>query len=321
MLERWKTLLPYWARPEHPILQYELANLRLGGSRWKSIIQLLLLALLLGGGGYLYAGSASTDTGAGNLADFIWRCLYFPSILVQTATVLSALAFGIGSVETDRSRQTWDSLRVTEIGAGLTLRTRWVAILYRLRAPILALLMARVFLALGMIVDMTAFGGGYLRVLGGATVDAGSVWWITLPMIVLLMTANLLLPLTTVGAASALGILISVAIKQRLFAITVQLIFSVLIVALVVVGLFGVTSALQSQLIASDGLLFFLFLAYSGLADGGLLFANLGSLGEVWKLLPQGAFISLGLVIILTLQALFIDGCLSLAIRFAEKGE
>ena len=127
-------------------------------------------------------------------------------------------------------------------------------------------------------------------------------------MIALLMTANLLLPLTTVGAASALGILISVAIKQRLFAITFQLIFSVLIVALVVVGLYGVTSALQSQLIASDGLLFFLFLAYSGLADGGLLFANLGSLGAVWKLLPQGAFISLGLVVILTLQVLFIDG-------------
>ena len=212
MPERWKTLLPYWARPEHPILQYELANLRLGGSRWKSIIQLLLLALLLGGGGYLYAGSTSTDTGAGNLADFIWRCLYFPSILVQTATVLSALAFGIGSVEIDRSRQTWDSLRVTEIGAGLTLRTRWVAIFYRLRAPILALLMARLFLVLGMIVDMTAFGGGYLRVLGSTLVDSGYSWWITLPMIALLMTANLLLPLTTVGAASALGILISVAI-------------------------------------------------------------------------------------------------------------
>ena len=321
MPERWKTLLPYWARPEHPILQYELANLRLSGSRWKSIIQLLLLALLLGSGGYLYAGSTSTDTGAGNLADFIWRCLYFPSILVQSATVLSALAFGIGSVETDRSRQTWDSLRVTEIGAGLTLRTRWVAIFYRLRAPILALLMARLFLVLGMIVDMTAFGGGYLRVLGSALVDSGYGWWITLPMIVLLMTANLLLPLTIVGAASALGILISVAIKQRLFAITVQLVLSVTVVVGVAVGLFGVTSALQGHLIASDSLLFFLFLGYSGFVDGGLLFANLGSLGAVWKILQNGTFMSLGIVIILTLQALLIDGCLSLAIRLSERGE
>ena len=89
----------------------------------------------------------------------------------------------------------------------------------------------------------------------------------------------------------------------------------------VAVGLFGVTSALQGRSIASDSLLFFLFLGYSGFVDGGLLFANLGSLGAVWKILQNGTFMSLGVVIILTLQALLIDGCLSLAVRLSERGE
>ncbi|MCY4072760.1 MAG: hypothetical protein OXG60_15815 [Chloroflexi bacterium] len=321
MPELWKSLLPDWAHPDHPILQYELAQRRLGGSRWKSALQLFLLALLLGGGGYLYASATSIDAGAESLADFLWRCLYFPSILVQTATVLAALAFGIGSVEADRSRQTWDSLRVTVYGAGMTLRTRWTAILYRLRAPIIALLLTRLALALGMIVNLTAFGGGYLRILGSSILDAPSDLWITLPMVALLMTVQTLLPLATVGAASAFGILISVAIKQRLFAITIQLVLSVTVIAAVAGGLLAVTSALDGGLIAPEGLRFFLFLGYSGFADGGLLLANLGSLGAVWETLPQGEFLSIGLLLILALGAFSIDGCLGLAIRLSEQGE
>lgn len=321
MAELWNRLLPDWAHPDHPILQYELAQRRLGGSRWKSALQLFLLSLILGGGGYLYASATSIDAGAENLADFLWRCLYFPSLLVQTATVLAALAFGIGSVEANRSRRTWDSLRVTELGAGMTLRGRWMAILYRLRAPIIALLLTRLVLALGMTVNLTAFGGGYLRVLSSSILDASSNLWIALPMVVLLMTVQTLLPLTTVGAAGAFGILISVAIKQRLFAITIQFVLSFTTLATVAGGLFAVTSALQGGLTASDALRFFLFLGYSGFADGGLLLANLGSLGTVWKILPQGAYLSIGLLLILALGACTIDGCLGLAIRLTEQGE
>lgn len=321
MLELWKKLLPAWAQPNHPILQYELAHQRAAGSRRKSMLQLFLLALLLGGGGYLYASATTINGRAENLADFLWRCLYYPSILIQTATVLAALAYGIGSIEADRSRQTWDKLRVTELGAGIALRTRWMAMLYRLRGPILALLLARLVLQLGMIANMTAFGGGYLRVLSSSTLGAAPSLWITLPLVILLMTAQMLLPLVTVGAAGAFGILISVAIKQRLFAITVQLVLSVLIVAAVAGGLFAVTSALGGRLLTSDGLRFFLFLGYGGFADGGMLFANLGSLGAVWKLLPQGAFISIGLLLILALETIAIDRCLSLAIHLSESGE
>lgn len=321
MPDLWKTLLPAWARPDNPILQYELAHLRLAGSRRKHVMQLLLLALFLGSGGYLYASVTSIDAQAGNLADFLWRCLYFPSLLVQTATVLAALAFGIGSLEADRSRQTWDSLRVTEIGAGLTLRTRWMAILYRLRAPILALLLARLVLALGMIVNATAFGGVYLRVLGGGTMDAAADWWVALPVVVLLITVNLLLPLSNVGAACALGVLISVAIKPRLFAIALQLVLSATVISAGAGGFYVVASVLQDQLTVPDGLLISIVLGYSGFVDGGMLFANLTSLGAIWKMLQHGAIVAIGLFIILVFQGFLIDTCLNWAIRISERAE
>lgn len=321
MPELRKRLLPDWARPDHPILQYELAQRRLVGSRRKGLLQLFLLGLLLGSGGYLYASATTADTRAENLADFLWRGLYMPALLVQTATVLAALAFGIGAIEADRNRQTWDSLRVTTLGAGMMLRARWMSILYRLRAPIIALLLARLVLQVGMIANMTAFGGGYLRVLGSSILGASADLWITLPLVILLMTVQTLLPLAMVGAAGAFGLLISVAIKQRLFAISIQLLLSVALVAAVSGGLFAVTSALQGELIPSDGLQFFLFLGYSGFADGGMVLANLGSLGAVWKMLPQGGYLSIGLLLVLALQASAIEACLGLAIRLSERGE
>lgn len=317
MPELWKTLLPDWARPEDPVLQYELARRRLIGSRRKSALQFFLLALLLAGGGYLYARG---DAGGENLVDLLWRCLYFPSLMLQAAALLAALAFGIGSVEADRSRQTWDSLRVTELGVEMTLRARWMGILYRLRTPISALLLVRLIMVAGMTVNMTAFGGGYLRVLSSSAGAAPDLW-ITLLLVILLMTAHILLPLATLGVAGALGILISVTIKQRLFALIFQFVLSAVAVLAVAAGLFAVTSALQSRLTAPDGLLFLLFLAYSGFADGGMLLANLGSLGAVWGLLPQGAYLSIGLLLILALEAFLIDGCLGLAIRLSERGE
>ncbi len=318
MPELWKTLLPDWARPEDPILQYELARRRLIGSRRKSASQFFLMALLLaGGGGYFYARG---DAGGENLVDLLWRCLYFPSLMIQTAVVLAALAFGIGSVEADRSRQTWDSLRVTELGVGMTLRARWMGILYRLRAPIIALLLVRLVMVAGMTVNMTAFGGGYLPVLGSSAGGATDLW-LALLLVILLMTAHILLPFATLGVAGALGILISVTLKQRLFALILQFVLSAAAVLAVAAGLFAVTSALQSRLTAADSLLYLLFLAYSAFADGGMLLANLGSLGAVWGLLPQGAYLSIGLLFILALQAFLIDGCLGLAIRLSERSE
>lgn len=316
-----KWLLPGWAQSVRPILQYELAQRRLDASRKTVAWQLLLLALLFCGGGYLYASVAALDLSAGKLADGLWRCLYFPTLLLQTATVLAALALGIGSVFADRSRQTWDSLRATELGVGMTLRARWLGILFRLRAPIIALLLARLLCACGMIVNMTAFGGGYLRIITGGLMDGGAGDLLTLCALALQMTTLFLLPLATIGGASALGILIAVAIRQRPFASTIQLVLSAAHVAALIAGLLAVTSLLQGRLIMSDGLLFALVTAFCGFLDGGMLLANFDTLGALWQLQPQGALMSIGLLCMLALLACWLDGCLGLAIRLSERGE
>ena len=93
-----KALLPHWAQPDHPILQYELAHLRQGSSRRTRFLQLVLLALLLGGAGYLYASAVREPSGATNFASLLWRSLYYPTLLVQVITALAALALGVGSV-------------------------------------------------------------------------------------------------------------------------------------------------------------------------------------------------------------------------------
>lgn len=311
-----KWLLPGWAQSVRPILQYELAQRRLEASRKTVAWQLLLLALLFCGGGYLYVSVTALDLSAGKLADGLWRCLYFPTLLLQTATVLAALALGIGSVFADRSRQTWDSLRATELGVGMTLRARWLGILFRLRAPIIALLLARLLCACGMILNMTAFGGGYLRIISGGAGDL-----ITLCALALQMATLFLLPLAMVGGVGALGILIAVAIRQRAFAITIQLVLSAAHVAALIAGLLAVTSILQERLIMSDGLLFALVTAFCGFLDGGMLLANFDTLGALWQLQSQGALVSIGLLFMLALLACWLDGCLGLAIRLCERGE
>jgi len=158
-------LLPDWARPENPILQYELAHAKQPASRRRRrFVQLLLIALMLGVPGHLYATHIH-DAPAGSISDLAWRSLYFPTLLVQVATAVTALSLGIGSVGQERSRQTWDHLRATAVGASLTLRTRWIAILYRLRAPLLAILLVRLILLIAMLYDLAAFGGLYVEML------------------------------------------------------------------------------------------------------------------------------------------------------------
>ena len=52
-LSNW--LLPEWARPDHPLLQYERSHFRRHGGKGGFIVQLSLLSILLGGAAAVYA--------------------------------------------------------------------------------------------------------------------------------------------------------------------------------------------------------------------------------------------------------------------------
>lgn len=313
--------LPEWAHPSHPILQYELAHLKQGGSRQTRFFQLLMLALILGLGGYLYATTIYVSPTKGNVTDIAWRTLYFPTLLVQVITGIVALSLGINSVGHERNNRTWDNLRATEIGAELTLRTRWIAILYRLRAPIIAILLVRIILIIGLLYDITAFGGLYPEMLTRNLIPLVADARIGLLMLSLIMTMGIVLPITMIGSLAGIGILISVSIKNRTYSATLQALLTCIQLFITIGLLIALSQFLVGQLKLTDSALFALVAGYSSFGDWGLLFLQLGSAGEIWAIVPYGFFIGIGLVTLMLAQSAVTDGVLWLAVKLSESRE
>ena len=308
-----RAILPGWARPDHPVLAYELARLQGDGRSRTRFLRLLTAGLLLGVAGYLDASIGQPAS----FSDWLWRGLYLPMVCVQAVCVLAALGIGIASVDAERGRRAWDHRRVTEGGAILTLRLRWLAALYRLRAPLLAILLARLALVLLMLYDLAAFGGGYGGIIAGGAVSP----WLGALLIALAIALVLLLPLAAVGVAAALGILISVVIKRRIFALMLQCALSAVWLAVVAAGALVANMLLLGGGVADDRRGFPLVLSYCAIVDWGLLLANLAGIADLWRMLTPGVWLSAALAVALLLMASACDGLLSLAGWLAERGE
>ena len=317
-LRNW--LLPEWAKPDHRLLQYELAQARGKGGRIGLKLQLVLLSLLIGGSALLYAAATRSPESAANLTGLFWRSIYYPTLVLQVITMIMAFALGAAAVGGERSRKTWDHLRVTEFGAGVALRARWVGILYRLRAPILLIFLVRLFLVGGVVYDLTAFGGLYAAMLG-AQATPPLLWRLDLLLIALAVLVIMLLPLAAIATVAALGILVSVAVKERVYAAVIQI---VVVAAQLVASLSG--ALVIAQTIARDApgagdWSYALFYGYSAFGDWGLLLAQLGSLGEIWHRVPYGSTIVVGLAPVLAGLGFAADGMMWLAGRLSESGE
>lgn len=316
-LRNW--LLPEWARPEHPLLQYELSHFRAAGGRRGLLAQLALLAALLGGGSALYAATRLNPASGANLTGLIWQCLYYPTLVLQLLTMILALALGGAAVGGERNRKTWDNLRVTEFGAGLALRARWAGILYRLRAPISLILLVRCTLIAGILYDLTAFGGLYAQMLGAHAKPPLPEWRLNLLLIALAVTVNVMLPLLQIATAAAFGILLSVAVRERIYAAILQMLVIAIQLAFAAAGAFAIAHLLRSDAPVAGGGPYALFWGYSAFGDWGLLLAQLGSLGEIWHRVPYGSSISLALMIPLAVLGLAADGMMWLAARLSES--
>lgn len=320
MISRLRSLLPAWARlpTRNPLLPYELAKAQGRTAGRGFALQLTALVLLLGLAAAIYASALGAGD-SGNLSTQLWRSFYFPALALQVITLILALLLGAASVDAERGRKTWDNLRATETGASMALRARWLGILYRLRAPIAVIMLIRLLLALGALVDLTAFGGRYVQMLSAEAAPALGDWRIGLLLIALSIALTLAQPLVMIGSATALGLFLSVTVRERLYAAVLQTALVALMAAFVLLSSAGAVQVLQGRLILSEAAQFLLVLAYSSYGDWGLLLAELGSLGAVWRVAPAVVFISPGLATLLLLQALFADGLMSLAERISER--
>ena len=314
-----KWLLPVWARPDHPLMRYEVSHHGPSRSRRVAVVQLAALLAALAGAALAYAMIADLPASGLSLSAMIWQSLYFPALVLQWITLVAALALGAAAVEGERSRKTWDNLRVTEAGAGAALRARWVGILYRLRLPILAILLLRLALVLGMLADLTAFGGHYAQMLGANASPPLPDSRLSLLYICLTITVNLLLPPAAIASTAAFGILIAVWVKERVYAVMIQVALAAAQLAFVAGSILFIASILGGAAALPAHLELMLFCAYSGLGDWGLLLAQLGSLGEIWHRLPYGVNISIALTALMFGQGILADGLIGLAERLAER--
>ncbi len=315
MLRTISWLRPTWLASAYPLLQYELSAAQ--RQRRRFAWQFCLLTLLLAGAAWFY-GALVPDPAA-NSVERLWQSLYYPLLLLQGLTLLGAFMLGAASVPGQRRHKTWDTLRATESGAALALRARWLAILYRLRAPIAALLLARLIFAAGLLSELTAFGGLYAQLLAERAQPPLADWRLALPLIALNLSLNFLLPLLLPATAAALGILLSVALKERIYLTTAQILFVAAALTLLPSAAIAVNQMLSYAGSQFDSVTFALFLAYSGGGDWGLLLMQLGSVGELWQRLPGGIYLGFGLSLQVVLQAAATDGMLGLAARLAES--
>lgn len=320
MIRRFTAQLPPWARTEHPVLRYELGKGR-RPTRTRRIVNALLVILvllILYGGGYLLATNLRQQPAGQNLTEEIANIVFWPTLVVQVLLRFGALALTAGSVSEEKRRQTWDNLRATQNGADLAIRTRWAAVFYRLRLPLALVILIRIILIVGILVDLTAFQGRYLDlIINGVVPDTALA--VAAVLLALLMTASLLLPLTGIGFDAALGLLVSTAAQQRTYSAIIQILLVLIRVGLVIGLCYAATQFINGQLPLPDTLSWVLMLAFAAIGDWGLAFLQLGFYGEIWATVPFGIFLGLGLLVFSMIQAALTDWILAIAIRRAER--
>ncbi|MCC6801550.1 MAG: hypothetical protein IT319_01600 [Anaerolineae bacterium] len=313
--------LPPWARRDHPVLRHELGaaerppwRVRYG----RALVVMLGLGTLLMIGLLTATGFLRRPAGQTTI-ETINAVLFWPVIALQLILTIAALASTSTFVSEEMRDQNWDSLRVTEHGAEMSMRARWVAVFYRLRGLLGLVLVARALLIGLMLWELTAFQGRYLDLLiNGLVPDVPLVAAVLL--VSFTMTAALLLPLTTIGMDAATGLLVSALVQHRTYSTLLQMVLIFLRLAVTSALLLGAALLMDGRLFESSDLgAWLLMTTYSAIGDWGLSLLHLGRYSEIWATIPYGIFVGLALLVFALVQAAVADRLLLLAVRQGQK--
>lgn len=311
--------VPPWARADYPLLRHELGKQKRVSFRTR-VLRVLILSLIAGtvlGLSLLYVQNNPPDAGA-TFFESLHRFLYWPIILLQFGVSLMALALTMNTVESEMRNQNWDHLRVTAQGAAFAMRTRMASVFYRLAPLLIPLMLMRLVLVFGMIYELTAFQGHYLDLmLGTITPPVPLIAGVLL--LALLLTGVVIVPLTSVYVFAALGLLISITLRQRLYTSLVLLFFSVAWVVLFLLVQQEVGGYLNENIIVASDRAWLMLAGFSALGDWGLSFLNLTLFGEIWATLPYGILLSLVPLGVSALQLLVAEGAFRLTSAQAER--
>ncbi len=330
MIERLVGQVPVWMRPTHPVMRAQIQahnarRVKMTAQILSTIISLLTLLFI----GYSSASDGFTRNPLDlPISQMLFNGLLYPVFLVQIVMFGLVIMNTVGLIGNQERQQLWDTLRVTAHGAALTFRTRWsFLIFHRLRRLMLFVIGARVVLIGALLYDLTAFQGEYLRYLIGGSTPNISVF-VGVILLATTITASLLLPFTALGFNAALGLLLATFVKQRTYVTLTQ-------VTLISLRLFFATALLLSfsslgsgslqitssfsgnmQTLIAWGFVF----VFAAFGDWGISLLYLGFYAEqVWRDVPYGIFIGVGLMAYVLIQTVLTDLILSYAIRRADN--
>lgn len=311
--------LPAWVQADHPVLRYIIQRYRgQSPAGWRAVrifLQVVALALLV-----VMGYQFSTDFGSrpvGTLHDI----LYWPLVFLGVITGLAAMILTGNIISTEKSRGTWDTLRLTSHGAGLVFQMRWLSVFYSLRGPLMVLVVARIVFVAIILIDLARFyGGRYLDLLlsgivPGVPVPVGAL------LLAATMTAGLLQPLVAVGTDAAIGLLVSVMVRNPRYDILVRAVLGTFRIglAVLVIGIGTQVFAAPEAVSVPVGFAAILFQAVGG--DQGLRLLNLEEYGLLWLDLPYSVLLGTVLLIITVVQALLIVRVIAWTARLAERAE
>jgi hypothetical protein len=320
MMRRLTAQLPVWARPEHPVLRYEIgkgARQRAASRYLRAFGGVMLVGLLLLVG-YLVATNLLRQPAGQTPTDALNAVLYFPGLALQLILSMSAVTITSSVVGDEQRRQNWDNLRATPAGAELALRARWVSVFWRMRGLLVLVTLLRIVLIVGILWDLTGFQGRYLDLLINGIVPELSLV-VAVLLLSFLMTAALLLPITGVGFDSAVGVLLAALFPGRASGALAQILYILLRVGLT----FGLSvlavRVLEGALMLGDAGAWAAVFANGAVGDWGLSFLYLGRYGEIWAIIPFGVLMGLALLVFALVQAALADAVLGLAVRRAQR--
>ncbi len=340
MIQRFYTQLPDFARPTHPVMRYTLLREGRRGTvsgRWLRRVGAALLLVVLIVLGYQIAtwfGSTTIEETLNPLGQ-VFLVLYWPLVIVQIGMRLVAIGSTTGIIAGESSRGTWDTLKITTDGAGLTMRTRWAAVFYQLRIVLMLIVAARVFFVLVSLLDFMSFQGRYLDLLISGTTPLGNpdlnpVVGLGLAVLIaaMMMTAAIVAPFTAVAFDASIGMLIGTIVHGRWLGILGQVVVLLLRLAIslwaLAIGAYALS--FQSDLLAgifggrdtglapTSGLSSWLS-ALLGVTEGdmGLTLLHLPHVQRLWADLEYGALIGVGALVYVIVQA----GLAQLIVRLA----
>jgi len=320
MLQRLGMELPEWAQAKHPHIRYELGQTTRSSRRLKyaQAIGYSLVVVVLFVGGYFVGTNFLQNVPGQSLTESAMAILFWPTFVLQIILQFAAMTLTVNTVSEQKRRMAWDNLRATEGGAGVALRAKWASVYYRLRLLLGLVMVIRVGLVVGILYDLTGFQGRYIDLLiNNVTPEVSPI--VGALLLAFLMTATLLLPLTTVGMQAAIGLFIAVNIQQRVYNVMTQLII-IIVRLFIIVGLaYATTQFINNQLQLGDGPAWLLAGAYAAFGDWGLRFLHVGFYSEIWATIPYSIFFGIALLIFALGQSLVTEWVLAFTIRRAER--